>query len=470
VTQFSDIEEPLREVTERFYEFETEHSLFQVRIDGVAVWELIRFDVHRQILRELDLIGKAHSDESPSNLEALRRIGRNLVTKNPFGPKDVDVALFGHERRKEDAEGLWWDIYCDPITASAEWDHVHLEQPYLGSHRSPAKSERLRYVDLLKYTGGALTKVTPERVTSSSTETRSFERAEQAIERSFDISVDVTGLATSALHSRAIRLPLWRSLLRRLDPDLCFVVVSYWRTTFVEACRKEGIPVAELQHGVIYPEHVGYSYPDGVGEAVPDYLLTFGPFWNDAASYPIPEENVRSVGFPYLERQLPDDPSGTSDDAVVFLSQGTVGRDLSKVAVTLAESLGDREMVFKLHPGETDRWRSVHPWLVDSPVRVVDGEDIRLYDLFERAGVQVGVNSTALYEGLAFGLETYVLPFSGVAAMRRLVEAGGATLVADADELSSELRSTTHAHGLPEEVFESDAAENIERFVNEVIG
>jgi hypothetical protein len=257
-------------------------------------------------------------------------------------------------------------------------------------------------------------------------------------------------------------------LIRRLDPEIAVVLVGYMRETFVEACQTEGVPVVELQHGVVYPEHVGYAYPTAEPSVFPDYFLTFGEFWNDAASYPLPPERIRSVGYPYLERRAEGADDGASTDEVVFISQGTIGAPLSKVAVETAECV-DRTVVYKLHPGERDRWRRVYPWLVGSDVRVVDGSDIPLYDLFKRAPTVVGVNSTALYESIAFDADVFLLPFTGASSMDRLVEEGGAVRVEDALDLARTLGDGRDRDGIElDHVFEAGAVENVEKTISEI--
>jgi hypothetical protein len=205
------------------------------------------------------------------------------------------------------------------------------------------------------------------------------------------------------------------------------------------------VPVVELQHGVVSPTHLGYAYPgDRRCRTAPDYFLSFGEFWSSLVDFPFPDDRVYPVGYPYLEREAAARDPGGETDRVVFVSQGTVGTPLSRAAVAFAER-SSREVVYKLHPGEYSRWREAYPWLVDAPLTVVDGDGPDLYDLFADAGAQVGVYSTALYEGLYFGLDTYVLDLPGVSYLDRLVAEGVVRKVADADALAAAVESPTPA-------------------------
>ncbi|WP_206538427.1 hypothetical protein [Natronorubrum sulfidifaciens] len=246
-------------------------------------------------------------------------------------------------------------------------------------------------------------------------------------------------MARETLHVRRTTLPLYRRLLERVNPELAVVVVSYGREPFIEACKEQDIPVVELQHGVIHEHHFGYLYSGPrTKETFPDYLLTFGDFWKDSFEFPIPDDRVVSVGYPYLEESVDKYDDVNTRDQLLFISQGTIGEQLSKFAMEVEQHPEiDHEIVYKLHPGEYDRWEDEYPWLLEADFEIVDSSEPPLYKLFSESNVQVGVGSTAVYEGLCFNLETFVYENSSV--LQPLVDEGSAAVVSTADELASAL-------------------------------
>jgi hypothetical protein len=184
---------------------------------------------------------------------------------------------------------------------------------------------------------------------------------------------------------------------------------------------------------------------------------------------------VLPVGYPYLEAEhervvtsaTPDDPV-VPEESVVVVSQGTAGPRLAEAAVELAGTV-ERPVVYKLHPGEYSRWRDAYPALADAAeadtLRVVGGEPA-LYELFAAADAQVGVYSTALYEGLAFGLDTYLLAAPGVEYMDRLVEAGVAVRREDAAGLATAIAEASAGGSFDRErFFRPDALAHVRRAV-----
>lgn len=448
-----------------FEKIETSQDLFSIRIDEVPIWERIRLTIFQKIAKKRGS-GQPHTQSEEdiiTYIQGLSLLLKNTVCKDPYLTGKHAFFFFGHQRRKLEEDGYWWDIYCDPIHQQGELDYVHMERPHLLSHRSPAKTENLRYLDLIDY-GGTLQRklgvrwpAIPDEVVSR------LREAEAEIKRRFEVDIDLVSEAREALHIRNTTLPLYERLLDRVDPEIAVVVVSYGKETFIEACKRKGIPVVELQHGVIYDHHFGYSYPEGETKTTfPDYLLTFGEFWNENARYPISDERVIPVGYPYLEERLNAYDDVKRTEQLLFISQGTIGRELSQFALEVhKDERIDHDVVYKLHPGEYDRWEDEYPWLAESNVRVIDESEPPLYQLFAESTVQIGVGSTAVYEGLCFDLETFVFKTDSSEVLQPLIEDGAASSIETVEDLIAGLDSTTGQKFDRERYFKSDSTDNI---------
>ena len=62
-------------------------------------------------------------------------------------------------------------------------------------------------------------------------------------------------------------------------------------------------------------------------------------------------------------------------------------------------------------------------------IAVSDGQDGNVYSLLAQSRIQIGVYSAALVEGLAFGLETYLVDLPGVEYLQPLIDRKWAKLV-----------------------------------------
>jgi hypothetical protein len=251
------------------------------------------------------------------------------------------------------------------------------------------------------------------------------------------------------------------------------LICSYGKETFVEACKFLGIPVVELQHGVINKYHLGYSFPgtSRIKRTFPDYLFVFGDFWKQVAEYPIEKERIFSVGYPYLESEIKKYPAVKKQNQILFISQGTIGREMSRFACELSERENfPYSIAYKLHPGEYSRWRSEYPWLVKPKVRVVDNDEFPLYRLFAESKIQIGVHSTAIFEGLKYGLRTFLLDLPGVEYMDYLIEKHVATMVTSVDDLIEKLQKGKSSRIPMDFFFKPNSLDNIIKALDELLG
>src|SRR5699024_9522570 len=124
------------------------------------------------------------------------------------------------------------------------------------------------------------------------------------------------------------------------------------------------------------------------------------------------------------------------------ISQGNIGKHLSDVANMLSKEIDQNsfEIIYKLHPGEYDTWKDDYPWLLKSNIKVIDNSLHDMHYYFSFANIQIGVNSTALFEGIAYNLPTFILKTSGYEIMNDLIESGYMKLVKNHSDIKKILK------------------------------
>jgi hypothetical protein len=206
------------------------------------------------------------------------------------------------------------------------------------------------------------------------------------------------------------------------------LVVSYDKFPIIAAAKDLGIEVIEFQHGVITNYHFAYNFSEPLKKLkyFPDKLLTFGEYWANTEGFPRQTE-VEVYGFPYLNQQLKKYKEVTKlKNQVLFLSQGTIGKELSNYAFQMAQKMPECQFIYKLHPGEYNRWKNEYPALVQASFfnnfEVIDHNQENLYRYLAEADFQVGVYSTAIFEGLTLNCKTILFNLPGIEYMKDLVD------------------------------------------------
>lgn len=464
----------MEEVYTTFLELEQSHDLYDIRIKGVPVWERVRKEVFDELVLQ-NVPPAMTSDSEPSGKktffwEFLVNGGfLDLILKNPLLASKHDL-VFVNGRREKMGDGFWWNLYCDPVCEGSDLSCLHLD-PSDHYRESPLKTQSVRPVKPLAVMGRMRELMrnhfdgVPESVT------RRLVSLERDISSTFHRDIDVLDRVRRHFLRRSRLLPMYERTLQRVDPEVAVAIPSWaGREVFIEACKHTGVPVIEIQHGTPNKYHLGYSYPNGTKEAFPDYLFTWGEFWTEDLKLPIPDERVFHVGFPALEMRRAEHPPDDRADRLVVISQPTVGKELSRLAVGLEEHVGiDLAVTYKLHPGEYSGWRDAYPWLDRSEVEVIGGDGQGLYQLFSQAKAQLGVYSTAIYEGLTYGLRTFLLDIEEIEFMDKLVVTGAVDTVSTADQVAKGLDSPAKGEVEIERLFRSNAIHNIRSRLNEVI-
>ncbi|WP_350281611.1 hypothetical protein [Kribbella sp. HUAS MG21] len=245
-----------------------------------------------------------------------------------------------------------------------------------------------------------------------------------ALEKLTGIRVPVGALLAREVPKHLRLRALYRALLRKHRIRTVYLVVAYFHQHIVGAARDLGIRVVELQHGAISPFHLGYSYP-GRPEVAdqPDELWCFGSYWTDVAELPA-GMRTEVMGAPYLPAPGPKDPR-----RVLFLSQGTIGAELLQVADAVAKQHPELDVAYRLHPSERPG-----DYTIPAGVQLSTGGST--LGLLAEATYQVGVSTTALFEGMALGCRTAVADLPGHEYLDRAISRGHAVLMQEPAQLT----------------------------------
>ncbi|TKX82266.1 hypothetical protein [Halorubrum sp. SD626R] len=352
--------------------------------------------------------------------------------------KENDILVYGTGRRRLEPNNKFWDVYFDPIYKSGLKNYIHLERPRNASHYSPIQTEDFKYIDLILYGSQIPLKLGLEKPTIPNNVNKELIEIKEKIKNEFGVNVNIKTLVRDNLHLRKTRHFLFNKLLRRINPKVLIIECSYGKETLIEVSKSLNIPVIELQHGIITKHHLGYSYKNATKRMFPDYLLVWGDYWKESAEIPLPDDRVISTGYPYLDYKKEEHNNINTRKQVVFISQDTIGEELSELAVSLSQYDNfDYKIVYKLHPKEYQKWKGKYPNLLRADLRVVGGDGPGIYKLLAESSIQIGVYSTALFEGIAFGLDTYVYKISGWRSIEELVNNGPAQVISSPKQVLS---------------------------------
>lgn len=414
------------------------------------VWEASRFGVHSHLKKRFSGHEVAHTPtESFRQMKALGLVRwsvgilRNTLLHSWFwAPRRREWLIVQHARKRLRSAGLYEDVYTQDLLGEIpEKNRVVLDPPYHWTHYAQ-EATGIWYTEATIVLCWILRPFLRSRISRDIPTVRRLSKAVNPyLSPVYGEDIDVSPLLLAKASSIRRAVAAHRLMLRWLLPRKIMLVCSYGLEALVSAARSLRIPVVELQHGVVTPEHLGYAVPSGKAKkASPDYILTFGSYWKDTVPWPVDKTRTITLGYPYFERTQAELGHVPKSKSVVIISQGQIGWQLSKFAVRLAKQMnGSVNVVYKLHPGEVARWQKIYPWLVDAQdsgtMSIVDGNEPTLYELLVSAQWQIGVNSTALFEGIGLGCATYLVDLPGIEYMQPLIASGAAQVISEPEDI-----------------------------------
>ena len=271
-----------------------------------------------------------------------------------------------------------------------------------------------------------------------------------------------------AVISEKIITSYYKKKFQKYRPSKVVLYPCYeiFNMALVKACHLLNIPVIELQHGYTNKNDIVYSYEKEHMEYFPDKILMFGDYWRDCVRHPNKERFV-ACGSIVLEASINQYKNNKKENLIVFISQGPYADVIYPMAVRFCDVLEENgilnqyKIVYKLHPNEVLSWDKLHPNYKDSRILIMDNS-ADIYELLSKAKVQIGIDSTALFEGVAFGTKTVIIDCAQLGEdMREFSDKYHILLTDNANEIYRYMINLPPADTDSEYIWKSNALQNV---------
>jgi hypothetical protein len=276
------------------------------------------------------------------------------------------------------------------------------------------------------------------------------------------LAAEVAAVGSQWLPSMTGSIDRIGRFIERIRPAGIVLADEYHRQDWMAAAHAAGVPVAAVQHGMIYPHHNGYIHATRPASLrLPQRTFVFGRWERDlllrASVYR--DDEVVVGGSPRLDLVAPDPGArsavrrelGIGDDERIVLISGTWGGLYRRFHYPIAvAALADRPLpgvhfVVKLHPGEPDEgpYRRIIETAAAAggfappPITIV--QSIDLYRLLAASDAHLGIHSTVLTEAVVTRTPNLLADGLAGADLLGYVAAGVALSVRDGGELLAAL-------------------------------
>lgn len=466
--------------TDEFLKFEYDNNLNSIQIQGCNYWQYIRFNIFYAIFNSKNDMNVYRTESRKNFLNVLKLIP-NMIIKNPIlFLKKKDILVINCPRRIKVNE-TFDDIYTDYILQDIDKSYYVFEEDYFNMHYNPVVTKNLKYLDVLKFfvkLEKLKLRFIKKRILNEE-EIDNIKKTVDLVNKKFDVKIDLDQIKSiieyTILFNKRCK-KIINKIFDKTNPKVLLLQEYYSpvHMSFIKVAKQRGIKVIELQHGAMGRYHIAYNYYTKINiNEFPDYIFTFGDYWSHASKFPINNSNITSTGFPYYEKLKKKYSKKEPNDKknILFISDDSIGYKLSKLAASLNKIIDKSKysIIYKLHPLEAKNWETNYPWLCESNIKVIDEPTVSIYGLFSISEIQVGVASTAIFEGLGYRLKTYIYNIEYHEYCMDLYNNGYAILVSNAEEIIEDLSGNSIINYDESFFWKENSIKNIQIGINNVI-
>lgn len=474
-------------LTEDFLDFEKDQKLFSIEVKGYKFWDYIRYHVYEKIIDYHQSFNSLLQCPSENYIKRLGKV-KNIVfsimpfvlSKIKYKKKNYDIIFINTSIKRFTFNKKNVDYYTFPVIQKLYNRYKILlidPQEFIDrdiKRNYPCDVLALRFFNLID-------RVKSFFVFYNNRDKNIFFDIQKMIKRRFAADIDIYKLTREVFSYHIQRKKRFYKIFKDYKPKLLIYADNGFLKSIIQAGHEYGAKTIDLQHSLVSFLNVLYNYPERAKKnglaTISDYIFTFGDCWNQEFRLPA---NKVSMGFPFFEIKKEkycskiDLHKQDKSKNIIIISVIRSKQSLIRIAVKLANLLPEYKIFYKLRLREYGNWRQQYPQsFIENPnITVIDNNQISLYDYFRISDYQIGTNTTALYEGLFFGLTTFVLKSGWYQEMRTLYENDYAFLVSEADEIAAKIKN----HHKPKQkinseyIFKRNSLSNIRKAISDIIG
>lgn len=427
-----------KEVWSLLNDFEQEKNIFAIRVCGVSVWQLTRFNVASR-LQQLPLRKK--KNPKSSFRQALTK-GLKFWKLLPL--KNIRyLALTFYSGSRLETNGKYEDVWFDQILKDVQ-NGTKFVQMNVAGYESRIQMANIQPdydMTLLIFMSSVLARLFPIR------SGRSQFRQTAALCNYHFTELNLTPQLIEKKFSQVIWLArIYRLLLKWMKPKAC-IVADTGEFSLLLACKREKVKFIEIQHG-IYTKFHPHVLSDAVADQheillFPSAIAVYGEFWKNELQGTAQDalNLIKPVGNGILERYRSKRTirSQLNELRLLLTTQGLDTENLIKFVLEFLKiSPSNFILKLKLHPAyEPDK--SIYAALkyADPRVVIVGGkEEPNTYELLSWSDLHLSIASACHYDALSMAVPTCVLGLQGYELMKPLYERHQASLAMNPSELA----------------------------------
>lgn len=418
-------------VFDKITELEKKYNLFDLKLNDIYVWELIRVTIFEQLLEAVGVLDKHFSKPSVVSHEY-------FGTKNINSVKDTSgKKLIFEFPRKGDI-----DYKTLSIKKMFKNNSVIFEYPQKTGYSDKVYDlESLNYPikDFLDFS-----KIFNKDVKFSAEEALSIKWLKDVFIKYLGIEIELSLFIKSRTLKYLKEFTYFDEHFKSHKYDEVLIPSAYWSSGIVSAAKANGIITSDIQYAVISKYHPSFSFSQPARAYGPDRVYLWSKYWNIGELTYNKSFIMDGNYFSEKVKDLKVNELQPHEYDLVFVSQSRVGRKIFNFALEFAINYPEKNIIFCPHPDEEYSSYPKYHESVNVTNLVINIQHETLNEIYRSQNV-VGVYSTSLIEALALGKSVFVLKISGYELYEKELKKGFMKLVESPEEIYDSILQGTNS-------------------------
>lgn len=399
-------------------ELEVKYKLFDLKIQNIYFWELIRANIFESILESTGVFSKHFNKHS----EPIKNVYSGVKKLSDLELNGEHKLIFEFPRKKEK----------DYKTFAVQENFpsaIVIEYPQSDGYSDKVYDEQSNHYPIYEF----LQNKTEFTLKYDSSDNRIIKSLKNLFFEKIGIEIEFALFIKNRILKYLKEFSYFDSFFQKNKVSEVFIPSSYWSAGIVSAAKQNGIIVSDIQYALISKYHPSFSFPVPARAYGADRIYLWSKYWN-LKEVPFNKSIVLDTNY-FNEKREEYCLEKITDLLydVAFVSQNRICQKIVNEAYKYATHESDKHIVFCPHPDDhTDN--EVYQKLKKLPnVHINEGQDSLI--AISKSRNVVGVYSTTLFEALALRKNVYVLKINGYEVMEKEIEKGFFKLIDTSTDL-----------------------------------
>jgi len=407
-------------------EIERKYSLYDITIDNIYFWELIRASLFETILENIGVLNKHFTKKSTSNKKESIHVKKSL-----WDIPDCDKLIFEFPRKNE--------IDYRTLALQKEFpEAMVLEYPQEYGYSDKVYELESNIYPIEEYLNHY--KEYKAIINLSSYDKERIKWLKKVFKNEIGLNIEFSQFIDERIKKYKKEFSFFDQFFKEKDIQEILIPSSYWSAGIIAAAKKNNIVASDIQYALISKYHPSFAFLENYRNYNANRIYLWSKYWN-IKEVPFDKSIVKSNNY-FKEKceAMHIMPNMENKYDIAFVSQSRIGEKILAFAYKFAKKNRKKSIIFCPHPDEDlVSYENYDKFINLKNVKISYNETLK--DIADSQTI-ITVYSTTAFEALALEKNVFILKINGYEILEKEISKKFIRIISNIQELENSLKHT----------------------------